>query len=90
MKSHLKCHGDWQEDGNEGFSAERACGQMGKHTGAINLIHMITFISAQAIQPCEWVSLLKVENNKIHKLFLHDELLGEKNQVKYYMYFYTL
>ena len=62
----------------------------GNITGAINLIHMITFVSAQAIQPCEWVSLLKLENNMIHKLFLHDELLGGRNQVKYYMYFYTL
>lgn len=36
----------------ESFSAERVCGQMGKHMGAIDLIHMITFfISAQTIQP---------------------------------------
>ena len=53
MESHLKCQGDWQENGEEGFSAEREYGQLGKHMRDMNLVHMITFISAQAIQPCE-------------------------------------
>lgn len=43
VEFYLKCHGNWQEDGKGKFFSRAACGQMGKHMGAIDLIHMITF-----------------------------------------------